>query len=220
MPEPVHPLKVCSLLLQYPREDLREAARAVDSVGIGPARRRQAELLREFCAWYAGTSLAELERVYVESLDFSKRSSLHLTYHVHGDSRQRGLALVRLKERYRAAGFQPPEAELPDYLPLMLEFCALAPADAGAELLEEHRVALELVRGGLAAESSPYERLLGAVVAGLGRLPAAKLAKVRRLAAEGPPREEVGLEPFAPPSVMPTGDPGTAAPLAGPGVST
>jgi nitrate reductase delta subunit len=204
MAEPVHPLKLCSLLLSYPDEGRREAAGAVAAgeVGIGPARGRQAQSLREFCAWYAATGTAELERLYVEAFDFTKQCSLHLTYHVHGDRRQRGLALLRLKEGYRAAGLEPPGTELPDYLPLMLEFAALAP-DGGAGLLEEHRVAIELVRAGLARERSPFAPLLDAVVAALPRLTARNLARIKRLAAEGPPHEEVGLEPFAPPEVMP-----------------
>jgi nitrate reductase delta subunit len=144
--------------------------------------------------------------MYVDAFDFSKQCSLHLTYHVHGDRRQRGVALLRLKEAYRAAGFDPPEDELPDYLPVLLEFAALAPREAGLGLLEEHRVALELVRASLAQDRSPFAPLLDAVVAGLPRLGTAKLARVRRLAAEGPPHEEVGLEPFAPPEVMPVGD--------------
>jgi nitrate reductase delta subunit len=58
---------------------------------------------------------------------------------------------------------------------------------------------------------------LDVVVASLGRLSSQKIARIRRLAAEGPPVEEVGLEPFAPPEVMPVGDPAAARPLAGEG---
>lgn len=200
--EPVHPLQLASLLLQYPTPARREAAALAGEVELAPARGRQAERLRELCAWYAATPLGALEREYVQAFDFSKGSSLHLTYHVHGDSRRRGMALLQLKEAYRAAGCEPPDDELPDYLPLMLEFAALADPP-GLELLEEHRVALELVRASLAREGSRFELALDAVIAALPRLAAHKLARVRRLAAEGPPHEEVGLEPFAPPDVMP-----------------
>jgi nitrate reductase delta subunit len=219
VPEPAHPLKLASLLLAYPSAPLRALAAdvAAGEVEPAPASGRQAERLRAFCAWYAGTPLAELERRYVTDVDFAKRASLHLTYHVHGDRRQRGLELLRLKEAYRAAGFEPPGDELPDYLPLMLEFCALAPPAAGAALLEEHRVSIELVRAALADSGSPWAPLLDAVVAAMGRLSSAKLARVRRLAAEGPPHEEVGLEPFAPPEVMPIDDPAAARPLVGEG---
>lgn len=214
MAEPVHPLKLASLLLQYPSEALREAAAAASGCEITPARERQARELRGFCGWYASRPVGELQRLYVDAFDFSKRCSLHLTYHVQGDRRQRGLAMLGLKEAYRNAGFEPPGDELPDFLPLMLEFAALAP-EQGAALLEDNRVAIELVRAGLRRESSPFAPLLDVVAAGMGRLGSAKLARIRRLAAEGPPSEEVGLEPFAPPEVMPLDGPGAARPMVG-----
>jgi nitrate reductase delta subunit len=213
--EAVHPLKLASLLLQYPSPALREAADAARELELAPASARQAARLRELCAWYAATSLGELERLYVEAFDFTKQCSLHLTYHVQGDRRQRGVAMLRLKESYRESGFEPPGDELPDFLPLMLEFAALAPDGAGVALLEEHRVAIELVRAGLAREGSPFAPLLDAVVDALPGLSARNLARVRRLAAEGPPHEEVGLEPFAPPEVMPLTDPEAGRPLVG-----
>ena len=215
MAEAVHPMKLASLLLQYPSPELRGAAVAARELEITPARGQQAARLHEFCGWYAGRAVPDLQARYVDAFDFSKQCSLHLTYHVHGDRRQRGLALLALKERYRAAGFDPPGNELPDYLPLMLELAALASPPAGASLLEEHRVAIELVRAGLQRDDSPFEPVLDAVVAGLGRLSSAKLARIRRLAAEGPTAEEVGLEPFAPPEVMPVDGPASARPMVG-----
>lgn len=215
MAERVHPLKLASLLLQYPGEDLREAAAVAREGEIAPVRGRQAQRLAEFCGWYASRPVGELQRLYVDAFDFSKHCSLHVTYHLHGDTRQRGIAMVELKEAYRRAGFEPPGDELPDYLPLMLEFAVLAPDGAGVGMLEDCRVPIELIRGGLRRDESPFAPLLEAVVAGLGRLSSQKLARIRRLAAEGPPTEEVGLEPFAPPEVMPTDGPESARPLVG-----
>ncbi len=215
MTERVHPLQVASLLLQYPDEPRREAATEVAAMDIAPGPAAAERPLRELCGWYAASSLAELERAYVDAFDFTKQCSLHLTYHVHGDRRQRGLALLELKNAYRAAGFEPPAAELPDFLPLMLEFAAIAPDGAGLELLEDNRVSIELVRAGLKRERSPFAPALDAVAACMGRLSGRKLARIHRLAKEGPPAEEVGLEPFAPPEVMPPeGGPG-ALPLVG-----
>lgn len=215
MAEQVHPLKLASLLLQYPSEELREAAAVARAIEIAPARGRQAERLHDFCGWYASRTLAELQRLYVDAFDFTKQCSLHLTYHVHGDRRQRGMAMLALKEAYRAAGFDPPGTELPDFLPLMLEFASLAPEASGVELLEDNRVAIELIRAGLERESSPFAPLVEVVVVGLGRLSSAKLGRIRRLAAEGPPSEDVGLEPFAPPEVMPVDGPAAARPMVG-----
>lgn len=215
--ERVHPAKLASLLLQYPSDTTRAAASLVAhaQVAIEPSRGRQAERLRELCRWYSARELAELGREYVECFDFDKRTSLHLTYHVHGDRRQRGVALLRLKERYREAGLEPPEDELPDYLPVLLEFWALIGEPAGPQLLEEHRVALELVRAALRDREAPFAGALDAVLDGLPRLGAAKLSRIRRLAVDGPPSEEVGLEPFAPPEVMPVGERAAGRPLVG-----
>ena len=215
MAEPVHPLKLASVLLQYPDEARVAAAAHAGDLAIEPAGRRQVANLRRFCGWYASRPAGELRRLYVDAFDFSKQCSLHLTYHVHGDRRQRGLAMLELKQAYRAAGFEAPVDELPDFLPLMLEFAALAPGDAGPKLLEEHRVAIELVRAGLERDQSPFAPVLESVVCGMGRLGSHKLARIRRLAAEGPPSEQVGLEPFAPPEVMPAEAGERALPLVG-----
>jgi nitrate reductase molybdenum cofactor assembly chaperone NarJ/NarW len=85
----------------------------------------------------------------------------------------------------------------------MLEFAALAPAGIGARVLAEHRAGLELLRLHLRERSSPYLHLAEAVCAGLPRLGVADLEAVRRLLREGPPSEQVGLQPFAPSDVMP-----------------
>jgi nitrate reductase delta subunit len=105
--------------------------------------------------------------------------------------------------------------ELPDYLPVMLEFAALAPDRAGRELLGEHRVAIELIRRSLRDEGSPWAPLLEVVARSVPGLSRSQLARLRRLAAEGPPTEEVGLEPYAPPEVMPQPGGPPAEPLVG-----
>ena len=189
-------LKLLSLLLQYPTEALLEARAELAAAGRGgPAER--------FLEWWAREDPGALRRIYVETFDFARRNSLYLTYHVHGDRRQRGVALLRLKQRYAAAGLELTDAELPDYLPVMLEFAALAPEDIGLAALAEGRDAIELIRASLHDAASPYAWLLDAVADLLPGLTRAQAARVRRLAAEGPPSEQVGLEPFAPPEVMP-----------------
>jgi nitrate reductase delta subunit len=201
--EAIHPLKLVSVLLQYPSAAVSESVAGLDPAELAPLRGRQRQCLATFLDWYRSRSLGELQRAYVEAFDFAKQRSLHLTYHLHGDSRQRGLALLRLKEAYAAAGLEGDAAELPDFLPLMLEFCALAPEPVGRELLDRHRPAIELIRDSLHRERSPFGVLLDAVVDGLPGLTGRQLTRIKRLAAEGPPSEQVGLEPFAPPEVMP-----------------
>lgn len=197
--DPRERLKLLSLLLQYPTDELLAARGELAAVAEGPIRR--------FAEWWAGEPATDLQRAYVETFDFTRRNSLYLTYHVHGDRRQRGVALLRLKQRYAAAGLDLLDGELPDYLPVMLEFAALAPPDVGFAALAESRDAIELVRASLHEAGSPYAWLLDAVAELLPGLTGAQAARVRRLAAEGPPSEQVGLEPFAPPEVMPMGTP-------------
>ena len=93
--------------------------------------------------------------------------------------------------------------ELPDYLPAILEFAALAPGDDADAVLARMRPGIELLRACLHDIDSPYAGVLDAVVSILPALSADELAEARRIAREGPPDEEVGLEPFAPPEVMP-----------------
>lgn len=195
--------KLCSLLLQYPDEELlagrEEISAALAELPRSPAR----SALERFFAWWSANDAGALAAHYVETIDLNKRSGLYLTFYSDGDKRERGSALVRLKRLYRAAGLPLEGTELPDYLPVMLEFAAAAPAGRGELVLREHRASLELVRLSLSDLGSPYADLLDAVCETLGAASAAERARVGALAAAGPPQELVGLEPFAPPEVMP-----------------
>jgi nitrate reductase molybdenum cofactor assembly chaperone NarJ/NarW len=199
-----HPFKLISLLLQYPEDELLAARdELVAAAGELPGG-AQADAIRRFASWFSEREPVELQELYVETFDFSRRNSLYLTFHTFGDRRQRGMALLTLKQRYAAAGIDLDDSsgELPDYLPVMLEFAALAP-EVGLDVLAHHREALELVRSSLHASASPWADLLDAVALPLPGLTRIQTARVRRLAREGPPEEQVGLEPFAPPEVMP-----------------
>ena len=193
-------MKLLSLLLQHPSGEVIAARDELAAEAAGPGARR-------FVEWFGARAPEELRRAYVETFDFTRRNSLYLTYHVHGDRRQRGVALLRLKQAYRAAGLELLDGELPDYLPVMLEFAALADDDVGIAALAGCRDAIELVRSSLSESRSPYAWLLDDVARMLPGLTRAQAGRVARLAAEGPPTEEVGLEPFAPPEVMPMGAP-------------
>jgi nitrate reductase delta subunit len=171
----VKPWLRLSALLQYPDEELPASAEAP--------------------AWMRETPLRELQAAYVASFDFDRRASLYLTYHTHGDRRQRGLELVRLKRRFAETGLRLGGNELPDYLPVLLEFAALAP-EQGEAILNELRAPLELVRARLREKGSPYAELLDEVVGALPRRTRAQAGAARRLAEQGPPAELVGLEPF------------------------
>jgi nitrate reductase delta subunit len=189
--------KLLSVLLQYPDDEILDAVPELEQAAaqLPPTQRTPVE---RFLAHLRATPAADLRQAYVDVFDFDRRAALHLTWHTHGDRRQRGLELVRLKRRYAEAGMPFVGCELPDYLPVILEFTELHPA-TGAEILVELRPSLELVRAALHRRQSPYADLLDAVCAVLPKPTKRQLEQARRLALEGPPAELVGLEPFTAP---------------------
>jgi nitrate reductase molybdenum cofactor assembly chaperone NarJ/NarW len=195
--------KLCSLLLCYPDEELLAARRDLAAAAAQATPPAATEALERFCTWWAAEEPLALQQHYVETFDLHKRCGLYLTFFGEGDTRARGIALLRLKRMYRAAGLPLESTELPDYLPVMLEFAAAAPPGWGEAVLREHRPALELLRDSLAERGTPYALVLDAVCGALGEPSAAERARAIRLAAAGPPGELVGLEPFVPPEVMP-----------------
>ena len=190
--------KLLSVLLVYPDEELIGALPELHEAAAKlPRDERRA--LEPVLDAIATTPLPELRRAYVETFDFDRRCGLHLTYHTHGDRRQRGLELVRLKRRYAEAGLPFAGSELPDYLPVVLEFASLRPEE-GRELLASLRAPLELVRAALHDRDSGHAGVLDALCHALPQPTARQLDEARRLAEEGPPAELVGLEPFGAPA--------------------
>jgi nitrate reductase delta subunit len=159
--------------------------------------------LRAFLDHAETTTQLRLAAHYVEMFDTRRRCCPYLTYYAYGDTRKRGMALLRFKETYRAAGLQLTDCELPDHLAVVLEFGATANLTEGRRLLLEHRAGLELLRLALTDAASPYAGVVAAVCHTLPPLRGEDRDAVARLAAEGPPAEEVGLQPFAPPEYMP-----------------
>jgi nitrate reductase delta subunit len=144
------------------------------------------------------TPLRELERAYVDVFDLSRRHALYLSYWTDGDTRRRGEVLAGFKAAYRESGFLVNTAgELPDYLPMVLEFAAVADPEAGEALLREYRPSLELLRIGLAEDGTPYADVVAAVCATLPGASPKDRAAVQALVG-GPPTETVGLEPYDP----------------------
>jgi nitrate reductase molybdenum cofactor assembly chaperone NarJ/NarW len=189
------PWALLSYLLRYPDERMVAARAEVAALDPGPVR----EALERFVA----ESQPPYAEHYVETFDLRRRASLNLTYYAHGDTRERGMALLRLKKLYRLAGLPMSSPELPDHLTVMLAFAALADEGRGEALLAQHRPAIELLRLSLHDLESPYAHVLDAIAALLPPISASDRAEVARLAREGPPDEAVGLEPYGPPEAMP-----------------
>jgi nitrate reductase delta subunit len=196
--------QVQSLLMGYPDAQLSSRLPLLRNV-IKALPRPLADPLTVFVDHAGTTPLFELAADYVATFDHRKKFSPYLTYFAYGDTRKRGMALLRFKHAYRAAGLELDDGELPDHLAVVLEFAATGDAAVGQRLLIEHRAGLELMRLGLHEAGSPWAHVLDSVSATLPPLGRRDHEAVARLAAEGPPEEEVGLAPFAPPEYMPSG---------------
>lgn len=196
----VSPYKLASVLLQYPTVAVFDGLDHLDEVAAGASPRGCREPFGRFLGWLRATPQAAVAQHYVETFDLRRRCALYLTYYRYGDTRKRGMSMLAFKSAYRTAGFEPSEEELPDYLPLVLDFAALAPA--GERLLRAHRADLELLRRALHDGRTPYADVVEAVCACLPRPGRRDLALVRHAWNEGPPTEDVGLEPFAPPEYL------------------
>ncbi len=159
-------LRTLAHLLGYPDAALRADLPAL------------AELLAGERALSAGTraALASLidglqradglaaEARYVETFDHGRRTALHLFEHVHGDSRDRGPAMIDLRNTYATAGLYLDEGQFPDYLPVVLEFASTQDARTAREFLGEMANILSALHGALAEKRSPYAAVMAAVL--------------------------------------------------------
>jgi nitrate reductase molybdenum cofactor assembly chaperone NarJ/NarW len=141
------------------------------------------------------TALPAAAASYVDTFDLRRRCCLYLTYYTHGDTRRRGLALLRFRQAYQAVGLENEAGELPDHLAVVLEFSALGHPREAVELLVAHRSGLDLLWRALDRLDSPYAHAVAAVRLTLPAPGPDDEAAARRLAREGPPTEQVGLAP-------------------------
>jgi len=196
----VSPYKLASLLLQYPTTSLFDGLDHLEAAAAGTSPRASRDAFARFLGWLRGTPRTEVAQHYVETFDLRRRCALYLTYYRYGDTRKRGMSMLTFKTAYRTAGFIPTDDELPDYLPMVLDFAALS--SRGESMLRAHRADLELLRRALTKAQTPYADVLDAVCAQLPRLGRRDLTLVSQAWEQGPPKEEVGLEPFAPPDYL------------------
>ena len=199
--------QVASWCLSYPDQALVSRVpslrAAIDEQPVGSA----TEPLRGFLDRAERWTAQEWQRTYVDTFDLSRKHALYLSYWTDGDTRRRGEVLGAFKRRYRDSGFLVDlRGELPDFLPMVLEFAALVDPAGGTALLQANRPGLELLRLALVEADSPYADVLVAVCSTLPGASPADRAAVMRMAASGPPSESVGLEPHDP-RLLPMIDP-------------
>ncbi|MFH8249364.1 nitrate reductase molybdenum cofactor assembly chaperone [Microbacterium sp. B2969] len=185
--------QAASICLSYPDDAVLGSATLI-AAALREEAPQAAASFSPLLEWWATTPASLVRTTYVDTFDMSKRHALYLSYWTDGDTRRRGPVLADLKRRYREAGLTLADTgELPDYVPLVLEFARHHPRD-GAALLQEYRASMELIRLALAERGSPYAGVVAAVCDTLpGRSPADR-QQAMALAAAGPPTETVGLE--------------------------
>lgn len=182
----------CSLLLDYPGEHLGDRMAQVRAE-VGSLPTSVAAPIEEFCDRAESMGLRASQEHYVRTFDQQRRCALYLSYFTQGDTRGRGQAILGFREVMERAGFELVGNELPDYLPICLEFAALDDSGVGEELIAAHREGLEVVRAALDDAGSHYVKLLDALLMTLPAPSEQTLEAVRRLASQGPPTELVGL---------------------------
>jgi len=160
-------LKALSALLTYPTAELQEAAAdiglalAEDKLIPAAVWRQLSKLTTEL----ATGDLYDLQERYVLLFDRTRSLSLHLFEHVHGESRDRGQAMIDLKGQYEAAGLAMTAAELPDFLPLFLEYLATRPLAEACESLSQPAHIFAALAERLRKRHSSYEAVCRALIA-------------------------------------------------------
>lgn len=164
-------LKVMARVLEYPTEDLQAAKDALVAAVLEDSRlpRQNKEQLLTCIDRVCDTDLLDLQETYVSLFDKGRSTSLLLFEHVHGESRDRGQAMVDLMEQYRANGLEIDAKELPDYLPLFLEYLSTRPWDEIQNWLEDIHHILGLLGERLYQRESAYHVIMDALLVLSGR---------------------------------------------------
>jgi len=166
-------LRALGALLSYPREDLRQALPQIaEAIRASPliAKRERDGLMILIDDLASGDLLAAEER-YVELFDRGRATSLNLFEHLHGESRDRGDAMVELKRRYERAGFELATRELPDHLPVVLEYLSCRGIAETGDMLRDCAHLLKRIGGALIARESSYAAVVQALLVIAGEAP-------------------------------------------------
>lgn len=157
--------KLLSALLDYPTQELIEHLPelkefVVQSQEVDSAER---EALQDFLAHLEARPVTEIQSDYVKTFDMTAEHSLHLTHHLFGDDKNRGPALIDLGELYKDYGVEVVTNELPDYLPLVLEFAAYMDDNEATVFLSDAKKVLGVLTENLQKAGSPYAALLSII---------------------------------------------------------
>lgn len=159
--------KLLAVLLDYPDQELLDHLPEIGAE-IGKSQaidKAEKDALLKLIGFLANTPLIDLQESYVKTFDLTPEHSLHLTHHLFGDDndRNRGPALIDLGELYKDYGIQTTTNELPDYLPLILEFAAMLEDNEATTFLADANKVLTVLTDNLIKAGSPYAPLLSIV---------------------------------------------------------
>jgi nitrate reductase delta subunit len=157
--------KLLSILLEYPGQELIDhlpelSQRLADDLDVDATERAA---LDRFINHLASQPLTVLQEEYVQTFDMTAEHSLHLTHHLFGDDKNRGPALIDLGELYKDYGVQVQGNELPDYLPLILEFAAQLDNNEARVFLSDANKVFKVLADNLKKAGSPYAALISIV---------------------------------------------------------
>jgi len=164
--------KLLSLLLDYPDDDslaglrqaVEEAGSAIALIGTIDAQatfsKEEHATIGEFIDGLLALDATEIKARYVQTFDLVGEHSLHLTHHIFGEEKTRGPALIDLSEYLKSYGFKHEETELPDFLPLILEFISQLDESEATVFLGDASKVLKVIAGNLDKANSPYAKLI------------------------------------------------------------
>lgn len=153
---------ILSRLLDYPDEALLEnMPEIIRQLEDDPAvsERERGDIL-QLISWMQLHDLTGLQGDYVQTFDMTPEHDLHLTHHLFGDDRGRGPALIDLSEYFKGMGFEPESGEIPDFLPLILEFVSTLDEMQARIFLGDAAKVLKVLADNLEKKDSPYARLI------------------------------------------------------------
>jgi len=156
--------KVLSVLLEYPRKELVENWDEMQQLvsDLPDLADEDKSRLIGFIEWASALTLTQFQAKYVDSFDMTAENSLYLTYHLFDEQdRERGPALIQLSELYKSTGFEIGDGELPDYLPLILEYVStMDDASSAHDFLKQTAQAADIIASNLEKNASPYAPLV------------------------------------------------------------
>jgi nitrate reductase delta subunit len=172
--------KILSLCLSYPNADLQLFLLDIENE-LQKEALLNSQKIEDVCSFvnhFKNMDLTDWQAQYVQLFDYSRSASLHLFEHIKSDSKDRGQAMVDLLEFYKENGMELSVNELPDYLPVFLEFLSTRQPQKAAELLSEPIHVIDRINKALAEKQNPYCDIFSAIISLSAKQPDKKATKI------------------------------------------